>query len=281
MLQPLPVPEQRWQDLSINLVTGIPKVHACDAICCVVDRLSKKHHYIGMTKELNAEGLTDLFLKHMWKHHGLPQSIVFDRGSQFISNFWGFPCKRLGVTAQLLTAWHPETDSQTERINGIMKHINGVMEQYLCAFVNYLQDDWLNWLPLAEFVGNNTESETTKVTPFFANKTFYSCMGFESNIRPPTNVNELNADTFANQMEEIQNILQSHMLLAQVDHKKHANHHRGTAPQYRESNLMWLDTQNLFTKRPCRKLENRRTGPYPVRRVINTHAVELVLPEDI
>ena len=105
-------------------------------------------------------------------------------------------------------------------------------------------------------------------------------MGFEP-TSPPTNANELNADAFATYMEEIQNVLQNHMLLAQTDHEKHANRHRGTAPQYRESDLVWLDTQNLFTKRPCRKLENRRAGPYPVRRVISTYAVELVLPEDI
>ena len=87
VLQPLPVLEQRWQDLSINFVTGIPEVHGCDAICCVVDSLSKEHHYIGTTKELHAEGLANLFLKHVWKHHGLSRSIVSDRGSQFISNF--------------------------------------------------------------------------------------------------------------------------------------------------------------------------------------------------
>ena len=110
VLQPLPVPEQRLQHLSIDLVTGIPEVHGHNTICCVVDRLSKERHYIGTTKELNAEGLANLFLKHVWKHHGLPQSIVFDRGSQFISDFWKFLCKRLGITAQLSTAWHPETD---------------------------------------------------------------------------------------------------------------------------------------------------------------------------
>ena len=136
VLQPLPVPEQCWQDFSIDLVTGIPEVYGCDAILNVVNRLSKEHHYIETTKKLSAEGLADLFLKHVWKHYGLPQSIVSDCGSQFISDFWSFLCKKLGITAQLSTAWHPETDGQTERING-------VMEQYLCAYVIYLQDDWL------------------------------------------------------------------------------------------------------------------------------------------
>ena len=273
VLQPLPVPEQRWQDLGIDLVTGIPEVHGHDSICYVVDRLSKERYYIATTKELNAGGLADLFLKHMWKHHGLPQNIVSDRGSQFISDFWKLLCKKLGITAQLSTAWHPETDGQTERING-------VMEQYFRSFMNSLQDDWLKWLPLAEFVSNNTESETTKVTPFFANKSFHPCMGFES-TRPPTNANELNADTLVTRMEEIQNILQGHMLLAQADYKKHANRYRGTAPQYREGDLVWLDTRNLFTKRLCQKLENCLAGSYPVKKVISTHVVELVLSKDI
>ena len=107
-------------------------------------------------------------------------------------------------------------------------------------------------------------------------------MGVEpTGTRPPVNINELNAKTFANQMEKIQGILRGHILLAQADYEEYANRHRGTAPQYRVSDLVWLDTQNLFTKRPCRKLKNRRAGPYPVRRVVNTHAIELTLPEDV
>ena len=196
ILQPLPVPEQHWQNINIDLVTGIPKVQGCDAILTVVNRLSKKRHYIGTTKKLNAEGLADLFLRHVWKHCGLPQSIVSNHRSQFISDFWSFLCKKLGIKAQLLTAWHPETDGQTEQING-------VIEQYLCAFVNYLQDDWLEWLLLAEFVGNNTELETTKMTPFSAKKGFHLCMGFEPNISFPTNTNKLNADAFATCIEDI------------------------------------------------------------------------------
>ena len=82
-------------------------------------------------------------------------------------------------------------------------------------------------------------------------------------------------------MSKIQSILKSHILLAQADHKKHANCHKGTAPQYRKNDLVWLDTRNLFTKRPCQKLENCRAGPYPVQRIISPYLIELVLPEDI
>ena len=106
-------------------------------------------------------------------------------------------------------------------------------------------------------------------------------MGFEPSTGPSTNANEFKADSFATRMEEIQSILQNHMLMAQADYEKHANCHRGTAPQYKESDLVWLDMRNLFTKRPCRKLENRRAGPYPVKRIVSTHAIELELPDNI
>ena len=115
------------------------------------------------------------------------------------------------------------------------------MEQYFCTFVNYLQDDWLEWLLLAEFVYNNTESKMTKVTSFFANKNFHLRIRFEP-TRPPINISEFNAETFANRIKEIQSMLQNYMLLAQADYKKHANYHRSTAPQYWEDDFVWLDT---------------------------------------
>ena len=94
------------------------------------------------------------------------------------------------------TAWHPKTDGQTERLNK-------VMEQYLRAYINYFQDNWPDWLPLAEFTGNNTKSKTMKVSPFFANKGFHPYIGFKL-VKPPlSNISDINADAFAMQMEEI------------------------------------------------------------------------------
>lgn len=172
-----------------------------------------------------------------------------------------------------MTAWHPKTDGQTEQINN-------VIEQYFCVFVNYLQDDWLDWLPLAKFVGNNTELKTTKVTLFFVNKSFHLHRGIKP-IRLPTNVNKLNANKFAGQIKKIQNMLQRHLLLAQVNHKKYANCHKDTALQYRESNFVWLDTQNLFTKQPCQKLKNYCVRPYLIKKIDSAHAIQLVFPENI
>ncbi len=81
VLQPLPVFDQKWQDISIDFVTGIPAVKGANAICNVVDRLTKKRHYIATNKEIDVERLMDLFVHHVWKCHGLPRSIISDHGT--------------------------------------------------------------------------------------------------------------------------------------------------------------------------------------------------------
>ena len=108
----------------------------------------------------------NLFIRDIFRLHRLSDSVTSDRGPQFIGAAWKQVCRKLEIKAQLFTAFHPETDGQTEKINDVMK-------QYLRAFISYQQDDWPSWLPVAEFVSNNTMSEATKVTPFFANKEYH------------------------------------------------------------------------------------------------------------
>src|SRR6266550_4623710 len=160
-LLPLPVPNQPWLDIAMDFVVGLPESEGCNAAWVVVDRLSKQRHFVPCTAKISAEGLADLFIRHIFRLHGLPDSIVSDRGPQFASRFWRYLCRCLGIQPRLSTAFHPETDGQTECINASM-------EEYLRTYVNYLQDDWVRLLPLAEFAGNNQVSSTTGASPFFA-----------------------------------------------------------------------------------------------------------------
>ena len=146
----------------MDFVTGLPWSNGNDAIWVVVDRLTKMRHLVPCRTTIDAPSLADLFLDNIWKPHGLPLTIISDRGPQFAAEFWGTVCCRLKIDRRLSTAFHPETDAQTERVNGIM-------EQYLRSYVNYQQDDWCQWLPMSEFIGNNHASETTGTSPFFAN----------------------------------------------------------------------------------------------------------------
>ncbi|MBW0584738.1 hypothetical protein O181_124453 [Austropuccinia psidii MF-1] len=115
--------------------------------------------FIPTYSTITALDLAQIFINHVLSKHGLPVSIVSDRGSLFVSSFWTQLCQQLKISRDLSTAFHPETDGQTERVNQIL-------EQYLQMYVSYHQDDWHTWLPLAEFAYNNAEHSSTKKSPF-------------------------------------------------------------------------------------------------------------------
>jgi transposase InsO family protein len=113
-----------------------------------------------------------LFLKEVWKHHGTPQVVISDRGPQFIAAFTCKLYKLLGIKLVMSTAYHPQTDGQTE-------HVNQVLEGYLRIFTSRRQDDWDDYLPTGEFQYNNTVHSLTQQTPFMVDTRRHPCMGFE------------------------------------------------------------------------------------------------------
>src|SRR5207302_5145348 len=128
LLKSLTIPQLPWKELSMDFVTGLPWSNWCDAIWVVVDRLTKMRHFVPCRTTTSAEDLAELFLTNIWRLHGLPDGIVSDRGPQFASSFWKLLCSKLGIQPRLSTAFHPETDGQTERMNAIM-------EQYLRSYI--------------------------------------------------------------------------------------------------------------------------------------------------
>ena len=133
-----------------------------DAILVVCDRLSKMIHFVAMTEGTSAEGLARLLQDNVWKLHGLPESIVLDRGPQFVAELTKELNRMLGIRTKLSIAFHPQTNRQTERMNQ-------ELEQYLQFFIEYRQKDWPEWLAAAEFAINNKVHMTTKISPFMAN----------------------------------------------------------------------------------------------------------------
>jgi hypothetical protein len=277
LLKPLPVPDRRWKDISVDFVVDLPASKGCTNIMVVVDRLSKMRHLIACP-DMSAPAVAQLFLDHVWKLHGLPETIISDRGRQFISAFWKELTARLRVTALLSTAFHPETDGQTERVNA-------VMEQYIRIYTSYLQDDWMNWLAFAEFTANNSVSETTKVSPFLANYGQHPRMGFEPSTNAPYPAYQAlqvaEADKFVKKMEELQQFLTDEMTWAQSVYEAAANKNRTPAPAYQVGDFVWLDTRNINTNRPAKKLDWKNAGPYEVEKVISPHAYRLKLPDTV
>jgi hypothetical protein len=273
LLKPLPVPERAWRDVSVDFITHLPASRGYDAIMVVVDRLTKMRHFIACKGTCDSEEAARLFTKYVWKLHGLPTTIVSDRGPQFVSGFWKHITRRLRISATLSTAYHPETDGQTERMNAIL-------EQYLRLYVAYLQDDWSDWLPLAEFASNDTVSETTSVTPFFGNYGFHPRLGFEPSL-PPEKPAARDAEKFASQMQVITEHMRSEMLVAQARHREQANRKRRPARRFRVDQEVWLDARNIKTLRPAKKLDWKNCGPFRIEKVVSPWAYRLALPESM
>ena len=270
ILRPLPIPYKPWSSLSMDFVTGLPWSNGNDAIWVVVDRLTKMRHFVPCRTTTNASDLANLFLHHVWKHHGLPQDIVPDRGPQFASDFWRQLCFRLGISPRLSTAFHPETDGQTERANPTVM-------QYLRAFVSHQQDDWSDWLPVAEFVANNQQSETTQTTPFFAYTGHHPRRSFD--LSPPTRLLEnIEGLETATKLNEIHELVRAAIRYAQEKQQQDAIKSRVPAPAYQPGDKVWLNARNITTRRLSVKLNHKCLGPFPITALVGKYSCCLELP---
>jgi len=118
LLQPLPLPDHGWEQVSHDLVTGLPKTpRGYDTIISFVDRLSKRILLAPTTSTIDAVGYAGQFFDNIFRHFGLPRVLVSDRDPRFTSNFWKALCKRFGTNLNMSTFHHPQTDGQTERAN--------------------------------------------------------------------------------------------------------------------------------------------------------------------
>jgi len=153
-------------------VVELPESSGHDAVITVVDSVSKRVHFVLTHTTVTAEGAARLFLHHVWKLHGLPKRVVSNHGPQFVASFTKELYRLLGVQLSSSTAWHPQTDGQTERVNQ-------ELDQFLCLFVNERQNDWHDLLLIAEFQHNNHVHSVTQQPPFLLDTGQIPCIGFE------------------------------------------------------------------------------------------------------
>ena len=145
-------------------------------------------HFIPLSTDTPIKEIANIFLQEIWSLHGLPNSVVSDRDSRFQSKFWLCVMELLDVDVRMSTAFHPQTDRQTERVNQIL-------EQYLRSYCSYQQDDWAELLPLAEHAYNSAVSESTKVSPFEANYGFSPCTNWLE-TKKPKQINTAGSDLY-------------------------------------------------------------------------------------
>jgi hypothetical protein len=208
----------------------------------------------------------DIFTRNVFRLHGLPDSIVSDRGPQFISKFWKTIHKELGVSVDLTTAYHPQSDGQTERVNQ-------VLEQYLRCFMNYHQDNWYELLPLAEFAYNNSLHKSINCSPFYANYGFNP----RADELPVILESRLSAQSLPQHIAHNFAILKTALQEAQCKYKKFADERRKDIT-LDIGTQVWLNAKNIKTTRPSAKFDYRRLGPFTVVERIGEVAYRLELP---
>jgi len=161
-LHPLPTPKTPWKEISIDVIGPLPRSEDKDAILVVVDRFSKMIRLMATMTSISSSKVAKIYWDDIWKIHGIPKKIISDRGPQFALTFMEELCKALGIKRAMSIAYHPQTDSQTERINQ-------EVEVFLRHYINYRQDDWTKWLATAEFQYNDKEHVATGHSPFYVN----------------------------------------------------------------------------------------------------------------
>jgi len=230
-------------------------------------------HFIPTTEKTSAEGLARLFRDNVWKLYGLPESIISDRGPQFAAGLMRELNEMLGIKSKLSMAFHPQTDGQTERVNQ-------ELEQYLRIFIDYRQEQWPEWLGMAEFAYNNKAHSSTRTSPFKANYRQNSRMGFKGRKKGKY----AGAKKFIEKMKEIQEEAKAALGKAQADIKKYADKKRSDVEEYKVGDLVMLSTKDLkyqMIGRRTEKLTERFVGPYKIKKIISSNAVELELPSTI
>jgi len=268
-LMPNSIPEKLWTHILADFITKLPLVQGYNSILVVVDWLTKMVHFIPTTEKISVEGLARLFRDNVWKLHGLLESIISDRGPQFVAGLMRELNGMLGIESKLLTAFHLQTDGQTERVNQ-------ELEQYLRMFIDHRQEQWPEWLGTAEFAYNNKAHSSTQMISFKANYGQDPKMGFERRKKGKYE----GAKKFIEKMKEIQ----EEARVVQEEMKKYADKKRGEVNDYKVGDLVMLSTKDLkyqMVGRRTEKLTERFVGSYKVKKIVSLNAVELELPDTI
>jgi len=225
-------------------------------------------HFIPLPKVgKTASDLARIFTCVIWRFHGLPSDIVSDRDSRFTSQTWKEFLKFSGIRSRMSTAFHPQMDGQTKRLNQII-------EAYLRSFVCHERVNWVSLLPMAEFAYNNSVTSATGMSPFYAN------YGFHQMATNPTAANILNAASkvYTYWMQTVHAQARKRLESAQERMHRYAEPSRKEAPAYQVGDLVMLNGRNIQTHRPSRKLDHKNHGPFQVETIISPLAVRLTLP---
>jgi len=258
---PLPIPDHPWQHICIDFKSQSMDVDGFDNICVFIDRFGKNPVSIPCHKTATAEDMAWLYYVHVYRHYDLPDSIVSDRGPQFISQFWNALMSILGVKVTLSTAYSPQTDGQTEIMNQYS-------DQRLRPFVNHYQDNWSKMLPALDNAALTLPHESIGTSPFFLTRGYSPRKSFDWKApkKPETAQEKLShekAIAFAKMLQDGWEVGKKIMAAAQEKQSRDVNKSR-RIPDFDVGDYVWLLTKHLKLDRPNRKLAEQATGPFEI-----------------
>lgn len=270
LLNPLEVPDTRWHTVTMDFITDLPEsTNGHDSILVMVDKLSKYVHLAPTTKSCTALDCANLFVEHIFQHHGMPKVLISDRDTRFTSEFWSQFCKRLAIDSRYSTAFHPQTDGQTERANQ-------VVEDVLRHFIDGTHTSWEELLPVVAFAMNNAKSASSEHTPFFLNYGAHphTPMSLAASI-PGVGIPSLGV--VLNHLEETLSRVKLLLVKAQDRQKTYADQSR-RPHSFTVGQKVLLSTKNIKFKTGVRKLHPRYVGPFTITAAVGKNAFKLDLP---
>jgi len=275
LYMPLPVPTEPWKDLSIDFVLGLPRnQRGNDSIYVVVDRFSKMVHFIACKKTTDAVHVAQLFFKEIYCLHGIPETIVSDRDTRFQSHFWLSLWKILGTELKFSSAYHPQTDGQTEIVNRSLGNLLRCL----------VQDNLRSWdlqLSRVEFAHNHAVNRSTGFSPFQIVYTSKPRVPLDLAIVPRSRETVKRAADFAKELMECHKIVHERLLKENEKYKQAADLRRRHV-QFQEGDLVYaVLTKDHFPVGTYNKLKARKIGPVEILKRINDNAYQLKLPEDV
>jgi len=228
-------------------------------------------HFIPL-KNRKVKELALIWVREVWRLQGLLKRVISDRDTVFMSSFWSEVMRLLEVELDKSSAYHPQTDGQTERVNQLLEH-------YLHTYCIWDHDDWVDLLPFAEFCYNNTIHTVTKQTPFF---TAYH-QHPENNVKNPrdnaTEINNPEAVKTVEDLDAMREALRENMKAAQTQMAKSYNQKvANKEPQFKVGDYVMVNAKNIKTKRPSKKLDYKLRGKFEIEKLCGMNACRLKLP---
>lgn len=266
-----PDSEIPWSNISVDLVTDLPESPSgLDTIITVVDRCTKMVVLIPTSKSCNASMFTQLMLDHVFNKYGYPTDILSDRDKRFTGFFWTTCCQLWKIKPNFSTAFHPQSDGQTERVNR-------AIEQILRAHTTEFNTTWDKTLSCVEFAINNSQHASLMQTPFFLNFGRNPLTPFMTEVLKTDKARCVAAKQTVTAQHEAMEFARAQIIKARDRYKSYADKHRADH-QFKVNDKVLLSTVNLNKHSQCRKLYPRFLGPFTIIQKINDVAYKLQLP---